>query len=325
MSPVNAGLANRLGQDWGGQKTVSKVVVTASSDNYLVNSALSALQIAVYASNDGVNFSTLGFYYVDSSAFGTSYTIHINVSNQVPYRYHVVAFNGDGGASSINVAEIQFFEKIAPANGRRLTKFDGIDVNDAAMTVRTGASTTVSVAQYEGTYLGTIAIDAGAAGQITAHTTYGPDRVYNVWNAYNQRRIVLRAGVFSTASSYILTAQRWQICQTGFTLKVLQGKAEETIPAVLPRQFYMNAVSARKAYEAGIAVDNTSSFSGVQIPYVQDLSGQQIGLGMTAYLDLPPFAGIKTLNAIERVDGGGGTVSPGTEQRSTELRAEWMG
>ena len=335
MIPSNVGLANYIGQDWGAgvTKTVSKFVLTSSSDTFVQNGGVAALQIVLDGSNDGTNWTHLGYYYLNSNTtVGLTFTIPVNTGNRAPYRYHRVGVTGDG-TNSINIAELQFFEVTAPANGRRLTLMDGILVNDASMTARTGASTTVTTPQYEGSYLGTIRIDAATAGQITAHNSYGPSRVYNVWNAYNQRNIILKAGVITpNVSSYVLTAKLWQIAQTGFSLDVLQGIAGDHIGVTLLRSFYLNGAAGHTMYEAGIAVDNTVSFSGVQLgatidntadsaPYV----APRLSYSQTAAVDLPPFAGVKTLNAIERTDAGPGVCSPFVEQRSTQLRAEWMG
>lgn len=325
--PSNSGLANYLGQDWGVgvTKTVSKVVITAASDNFLQGSGSTALQIVVQGSSDNSNWTSLGFFYLDASANGTTYTIPINISNQVPYRYHRVGFTGSA-SYSINVAEIQFYQRNAPASGRRLTRYQGLLVNDASMTARTGASTTVTTAQYEGTYLGTIHIDTATAGQITCHTTYGSSRTYGVWNAHNQRKITLRAGVLTYASSYNVTQQRWNVCQSGFQLQILRGLGHEAEVSFL-RQGYMDCQTNRKAYEFGIGVDTTGSFSGMQGGFTVDTTGQAFSFSQVARLTVPTDypLGFQTIYGIERVDSGSGTASLFVEQRSTVLEASWMG
>lgn len=328
----NSGLTNCLGQDWGVgvTKTVSKVVITAPSDDKLRGDGPSRMVVSIEASSDATTWNILQRVTVDAStANGLAFTIPINVTNQIGYRYHRVNLEGNG-TNACRVAEIQFYNKVAAANGRRLTRYNGVLVNDASMTARTGASTTVTVAQYEGTFLGTIHIDTATAGQVTCHTSYGPSRTWGVWNAYNQRPITLEAGirVDQASRTYNLTNAVWGPIQTsGFSLQVLCGLADQMANAKMPRQVYLQAASAICNYETGIAVDNTTSFSGTEWSTTHDNTGQNIGHFGTPRLRLPPFAGMRTLYGIERANASGetGTVSVFTEARNTVLEASWMG
>lgn len=322
---ANSGNANFLGQAWAAPRRVSRLQISACSDNNLNGTATTALHTIVYGSNDGANWNFLTNIYLDVSMFGGTYSVPINFSNQQPYLYHRVGFDGTPGYS-LNVAEIQFFERVAPLT-RRLTMLDGRWVNDSAITARTDASTTVSVAQYEATYLGTIQVD-DTDGQITCHTEYGPDRRWGVYNAFNQKRVTLRAGIITpNASSYTVTQNRWGPIQSGgYNLKVLQGLPGDFVNAKLIRGVYINAYGGRKAYEAGIGVDTTLSFSGQEISLTQDMPGQQNGyMAYTANLTLPAFFGSRHLHGIERTDTGAGTASSFVDQRSSVLCAEWMG
>ena len=77
---------------------------------------------------------------------------------------------------------------------RHLVKYNGIDVNSAALTCDVSASSSVSCPQYQCTYLGSI--NSSVAGQLTANFSYGKNRKFEVWTAYNwnQIDIVLHVG-----------------------------------------------------------------------------------------------------------------------------------
>jgi hypothetical protein len=332
-APSNAAQANYLGQDWGGgvTKVLSKVVIYGPSDDFLRGDAATVLTLTIDGSNDNINWHLISVVRVNASTTAAVYTIPLNAEEQLPCRYHRVGFEGNG-VSAINVAEIQFYNKVAAASGRRLTLRDGVYVNDAAMTVRTGAATTISTAQYEGTYLGTIHIDTSTAGQISAHATYGPSRTYGVWNMYNRKKITLRGGTYNTATSYSpVTTQLWNACEsavsgTTFNTQVVVGVAEEPVRAELIRTHYMDCTAAAASYECGIGIDTTANFSGTQGLCNIDTAGQAIGFAPRAAVNVAPFAGVKILYAIERKGNSGtGTQAAFTGVRSTCLTTEWMG
>lgn len=330
-TPGNSGLANFIGQDWGAgvQKTVSKVVVTAASDDNLRGDAATSLQVRVDGSDDNTNWVILDVRNINcSGALGQTFTIHINESNRTPYRYHRFGISGNG-VSAINVAEVQFFNVVAPANGRRLTRFGGLLTNDATMTARTGASTTASVAVNEGTFLGVIHIDTGTNGQLTCHFEYGASRTFGVWNMYNQRGIILRAGI-RTASPYTYNLSNidWAAMQSSstFSMQVLSGCAVSPVSATLARPVYIQAASNIAGYECGIGVDTTNSFTGTEASVTHDAAGQNIGHNLYPRLTLPPYAGMKTLYGVEKLAyAQSGTTSLFTDCRNTVLEAQWRG
>jgi hypothetical protein len=63
----------------------------------------------------------------------------------------------------------------------------------AANLVLPGIGNTLSVAQYEATYLGSILISTDAA-ILRCHSSYGEAREWGVWNRHNQRHILLKGG-----------------------------------------------------------------------------------------------------------------------------------
>lgn len=77
---------------------------------------------------------------------------------------------------------------------RLLIKYNGIDINSAALTCDTSATTSVPCPQYQCTYLGSI--NSSVSGQLTAQFSYGQNRKFEIWTAYawNQIGIALHVG-----------------------------------------------------------------------------------------------------------------------------------
>lgn len=75
---------------------------------------------------------------------------------------------------------------------RSLVRYNGVLVNSVALTCDTSAASSIVVPQYQGTYLGSI--NNSVAGQLTAQFSYGQNRKFEIWNAYNQIDVVLHTG-----------------------------------------------------------------------------------------------------------------------------------
>lgn len=332
--------AQSLGQDWGSGNTnvITQVVVYAPTDNPILGDGPSVEGFYIMGSNDNVNWHLISIWRGNDSALGNAiFTIPLNITEQQPCRYHRVAWDGNG-SNTIRIGQVQFYKNV-PAVTRRLTKQDGILVNDASMTLQTGPSTMITVPANQGTYLGSIHIDPTAPGQITAHQTYGLSRLYGVWNYYNRVPVKLVAGSYAAnySGSTLLnnyytpsTTQLWNSCEStigsgsGFNTTILAGVAEESARGELIRAVYMNASSQPCSYESAIGVDTNLNMSGTEATCNLDATGQAIGFIMRAFVEVPPFAGLHTLYAIERQGNSGtGGQSAFTGPRNTQLTATW--
>lgn len=327
---VNSGMTNFLGQNWGAPQTVTSVVVTAPTDHYIFSN-VGPMDLQLFGSNDGTNWQLLGVHWINDAAIGAAYTLTVNADNQIPYSYHRIGFDGLNGTNTLFVAQVQFFKTVAPANGRRLTLHDGIWVNDASITARTGAASTIATAQYEGVFLGVVHIDTLTAGQISFASTYQAGATCGIWNLENQRKLVLKGGARSTLKSYTLTSQVFTPCggASPFTVQVLSGMALDPVALRLIRAVPINASTNAGGYEAGIGVDQVSgnncySFSGLEASCNLDFTGQLVGFEPSAYLTMTPHAGVHTYTPIERVNNGGGTVTVMNEARETVLQVEFV-
>lgn len=88
---------------------------------------------------------------------------------------------------------------------RQLIRYNGILVNSAAIVCDTSASVSVSCAQYQCTYLGSI--NPSVVGQLTATFSYGQDRKFETWTAYAQNQVDIVLHVGATNVQYMPTNQ----------------------------------------------------------------------------------------------------------------------
>lgn len=93
---------------------------------------------------------------------------------------------------------------------RLLVRYNGIDVNSATLTCDTSASASVSCPQYQCTYLGSI--NSSVAGQLTAQFTFGQNRKFEVWTAYNWNQVDITLHVGYVIPTTVPTNQypNWQ-------------------------------------------------------------------------------------------------------------------
>lgn len=338
IATSNSGDTNFIGKNWGSgnTNTISKVVIYGPNDHAIIGSGSGSLAITIYGSSDGTNWHLITIWRGnDLNAGGSVFTIPVSVTETQAYQYHRVGFDGDA-TNALRVAQIQFYKRNAAANGRRLTHNDGILVNDAVMTARTSATTTVSVAQYEGIYLGTIHVDTATAGQLSATVSYGQNRTYGVWNYYNRVPLKLQVGSYATVKTYVPdTTQRWNVCESGLTSDAFKGQyiigvAEEPVRADLYRDVSLNTLVAAASYEAAIGVDTSLNFSGREsscnIDSIGNPGGSVIGFQPCPVVVLPPYAGNRIIYGLERQGNSGtGIQAASTGPRHALMSIEWRG
>jgi hypothetical protein len=327
---VNSGINSWIGQDWGVGVTnvVSKVILYTPSDQPSWSIGSPNWTYVVSGSNDNVNWHLITVVRLNDVTSANVMPIPMSVTETQPWRYYRVGSDGNG-TNPVRFAQIEFYKKNLPVT-RRLVLNDGLLVNDALMTARTSSSTTVSVAQYEGIYLGTITIDNATAGQVTAHATFGPSRVYGIWNNYNRVVLTANAGTYATFSTYSPTVQRWVTSENAtagnsFSAQIVLGIAEEEIFSEFHRTMFFDCAGSPAGMEFGIGVDTNLNFSGTEGINNIDLPPAQMGFTPRGWVKVPAQAGVRTLYGLERWNGGAGIISLFTGPRSTALRAQWRG
>ncbi len=209
-----------------------------------------------------------------------------------------------------------------------LTRIKGLYVNAVSMTGRNG-STTYSIGANLATYLGSIAID-GSAGQVSCHVTYGQSRRWGVWNAYNRKSIILKAGDATASWSYVTGTIRAANGSSANSITALCGLPEERIHATYE-------VNASASLSSGntirpfnyIGWNSTTAGSGMKgwLSNTSDSSNGIIilaaGLLKATYIALPAL-GTQQITALESGNTSTQCVWNGAEENML-LSAQYWG
>lgn len=219
------------------------------------------------------------------------------------------------------------------AGTTELERLNGLWVNKNDATMRYGA-TTLSVTARLGTYVGSIRIGS-TPGQINCHRAWGQSRVWEIWNAYNRRRIILKAGD-STANWVVAGAGsvRAQNGSTANSLVTLVGLAEEQIDIQLTSHGQISSNQSTSAttgfLRVGIGFDVTNAFSGKAGYLGQVNANMPVALSIGTDGDLkahyiaPPSIGIHVVTACEQLSNSLSQTLYGGEAENV-LSASWYG
>ena len=209
------------------------------------------------------------------------------------------------------------------AGGTQLTFTNGLYVNATSMTllgIATAAST-ASIATASALYVGSIYIGA-TAGTVNLHRTFGLNRQWGIWNAYNRVPVYLKAGDGTASWTYATATIRQSNASAGNNLSIFSGLAEDTYDLSMVQEINPQTGSGQLAVSYGIGFNSTSAFTGMPLTMRQD-TGNVANSRVTpgAFYLSPPLLGINTINACE----SGNTNSPtfyGTEP-NMQLLAKW--
>lgn len=188
------------------------------------------------------------------------------------------------------------------AGTTELQRINGLWTNKVEISGRNG-STTYTVGANLATYLGSIYID-GSAGQVTCHRSWGQNRKFGVWNAYNRRRIILRCGDSTSSWSGSQSYSTFAPSNGSNNNKIIAftGLAEEVIACNFQQDVDTTA-AARAAY-IGIGINATTSASGTVGHALNGTDGALLRMTLTAKAVIQPSLGLNNINALDAVTGG---------------------
>jgi hypothetical protein len=209
------------------------------------------------------------------------------------------------------------------AGTTQLTRVKGLFVNAVSMTARNG-STTYTVAANRATYVGSIFID-GSAGQVTCHRSFGQSRKWGLWNAYNRRPIILKAGDSTASWTYDTATFRASNNASANSLTVFTGLAEELFDLSFTQNTDPPANLSFRA-KVGIGVDSTTTASGFAGITAAIETGGDVGFApLHALHVLTPILGRSVITSLEQKVSG----TPDAEflggNEDMQLTARWMG
>lgn len=253
------------------------------------------------------------------------------VSNHVANSIYDVFLFDDSGTLRIGTGPA--WNTITAGSGARgtgagTTELDllkGLLVNKVAATMRNG-STTYSVAAKAGLYLGTISMD-GSAGQLTCHVGYGQSRKWGVWNAYNRRKITLKAGNGSGYNIPASTTIRPAANNSANSIAAVSGLPEEQIAVSYKTGGGRTPIGAGGSVVVTnyIGLNSTSSAFGFSGWYaMSNQGGGNINTGGTIEAEYTPlaFIGANVFTALESNSGNNQWDIPAGEAGNL-LTAQW--
>lgn len=246
--------------------------------------------------------------------------------------YDVYAWDDDG--TQRLVTSVAWNTSTAGAGARgtgtgtaELVRVQGLLTNAVSQTVRNGANTFTMDAN-EGLYLGSILID-GSAGQVTCHRAYGQSRKFGVWNAYNRRPIMLRAGDTTATWNYQTATTRPSNNDSNNAIAAFAGLPEEQVDASFLQFIHHAVVSGTSALRIGIGLNSTTTFGGTQ---AEGNLGYGSGTGtitmkgsIEARLIAGPGLGLNMIQALENGLGSAGNPTMHGGEEDMLLAARWMG
>jgi hypothetical protein len=219
------------------------------------------------------------------------------------------------------------------SGGAALSMLSGINTNAVSMTMTYGPSgATTAVAANKGTYVGTMFMDA-TNGQVTCHLSYGQNRKYGLWNAYNRVPVVLQVGDATSSWTYATATIRASNgtpasysgasfnVGSGTTcngMTVLCGLAEELINCSFLQK--SNGSAGNISWSEGIGFNSTTAYSGT----AGFISTATTGVMTVANFIAAPAPGINVVAALEEGAGSGTQTFYGT-QTNMLLQAQWRG
>ncbi len=204
------------------------------------------------------------------------------------------------------------------AGTTQLTRINGLFVNTVSMTGRNG-STTYAIGANLATYVGSIFMD-GTNGQATCHRTYGQSRKWALWNAHNQRQIILKAGDSTASWTYGTATIRASNGASANKATVFQGLQDGPVALEFDQRL---VTSTSDDGSCGIGVNSTTAYSGFIgrfTPGGGSAGNSTVHAFHTAMLAL----GINDIQCLEKADGSGNMDFTGTESGML-LNARWMG
>lgn len=183
----------------------------------------------------------------------------------------------------------------------------GIWTNANAMATARNGATTYAVAANQGTYVGSIYIDA-VAGQITCHTAYGQSRRFSVWNAWNRVPIQLIGG--DPAASWVSAPTSWRQSNgsASNTMALFCGLQEETANADFVQTITLTVpAGTTSSSQIAIGVNSTTVITGQNGNHALGWTGTGTITSTgtpKASATLLPTLGLNNFNMLEQAPSG---------------------
>lgn len=246
--------------------------------------------------------------------------------------YDIFVFNNSGTLTLVTGPAWSNFAAGTGARGTgagttQLSMFQGILVNNVQITGRNGVNT-FTIPANQATYVGSMFVDT-AAGQVSCLSSYSQNRKWGIWNAYNRKPIMLRAGDGTASWTYTTNTWRASNNNSANSLTTFTGLAEEIIPIEFTqRAFVFSTNPALAELRIGIGVNSTSAPTGLTAEIKNDVSvNSKTDITIQAKNLLLPGLGINTITSLEITVVNGSVVANNFFGTSSfmQLDAIWNG
>lgn len=258
-------------------------------------------------------------------------TLALTASQAIATIYDVFVFNNSGVLTLVTGPS---WSNSASGSGARgtgggttqLQRLGGLWVNAVQISGKNGAST-YTIPANTATYLGSISIDS-SAGQVSCYRSFGQNRKWGVWNAYNRQTISTQAGDATASWTYNTNTARPSNNNAANSTQVFAGLPEEAAYIAF-QQYVQMTPNGGCTTKVGIGFNVTNAFSGTTgQAFVNGLAANGAGSNVTSNAEytVAPFIGINTLTSVEQTPttSGTGATYTGT-QTSMTLAATYRG
>ena len=186
------------------------------------------------------------------------------------------------------------------ARNETLTRLNGLWTNNASMTGRYGASSTVTVGANQGLYVGSVRT-TGSAGTTTWElggiAANGDPALLYLWNMYNRALVAVNSRDSTASWTYQTNTWRSQNASDSCRVTFLRGLNEDGIWAL--HGSISNPTSSASG-QAGVGLDTTSANSGLASSTYRDASS--VIVGSTGLYAATPGLGLHFVQAVEKCD-----------------------
>lgn len=280
----------------------------------------------IYCRPDGGNLTLIP----DGTTFAvrefSELTLTLNSNHVANGIYDIFKF-ADPATGAITLGTGPVWNTVTAGSGDRgtgagTTELDllkGLKVNKNAITMRNGA-TTYSIAAKCALLVGGLSITANA-GEVACTPQYGQSRRWDLWNNFNRRQILIKAGDGTASWNYSINTLRVSNNNAANSLTVFVGLADT--PVMSRFKQVVGDSGANGGHLIGIGLNDAVAVSGFS-PLFSGLGGGSI-TGEAEY-DFMPSLGIQRLGCLEKTPTAATSLATyyGTETNML-LTAKWMG
>jgi hypothetical protein len=278
-----------------GSPVITPSMTGTTSSGTLYYSPYNGSMIPIYSGQNIVNWS---FTASGSDAIGLSLTLGQSSVWGAGNIYDVFAVvNGSAG---VDIATGPAWTN-STTRSQNLGYILGLLANNSGMAVQVSSSSSIIVQPYQGTYLGTIAIDANSNGSLSfiygssgvGGTALGGSAAFlNIWNYYNRVLVGTFIADGGSTYSYNSSSVRAEAGVQNMRISWISGLAEDSASTN-----YLSYWLGTTIANTGIGLDTSSSFTAFSSD-IGNIIIQDKATSFTYYV-VPPQIGYHFIQACE--------------------------